>query len=116
MKLRDLASQVVVDPRKLTEYALNLENERGRHKARVFKAALGYTRDNYDSLLKQIKAQVLEAEVVIQRTDEYGEHVHVDLEIVGEAGQHAIVRTGWLVAPDSGEARLITLYVRESST
>lgn len=116
MKLRELASRIIVDPRKLTEYALNPENERGRHKARVFRAALGYTRDNYESLLEQIETQVLEAEAVAQRTDEYGQHVHVDLEIVGVADQRAVVRTGWLVAPGSDEARLITLYVRKSST
>ncbi len=43
MKLRDLASQVIIDLRKLTEYALNPENQIGRHKARVFEAMLGYT-------------------------------------------------------------------------
>jgi len=116
MKLRELASQVVVDPRKLTEYALNPENERGCHKARVFKAALGYTQDNYESLLEQIETQVLEAEAVVQRTDEYGRHVRVEVEIVGVADQRAVVRTGWLIAPDSDEARLITLYVRKPGT
>jgi len=35
--------------------------------------------------------------------------VYADLEIVGVAGQRASVRTGWLVAPGSDEARLITL-------
>ena len=71
MKLRDLASRVVVDPRKLTEYALNPENPRGRHKARVFEATLGYNQDNYQSLLTQIEALAQEAEAVVQWAREW---------------------------------------------
>jgi hypothetical protein len=37
----------------------------------------------------------------------------VDLEITGLWGQRAVVRTGWLVAPDSDQAWLTTLYVRK---
>ena len=70
MKLRDLASCVVVDPRKLTEYALSHENPRGRHKARVFEAALGYNQDNYQSLLEQIEVLALDAEAVVEVTTE----------------------------------------------
>ena len=109
MKLRDLAGHVIIDLRKLTEYALNPENPIGRHKARVFEAMLGYTQDNYQALLEQIEAQALDADAVVQHVDAYGQHVYADLEIVGVAGQRASVRTGWLVAPGSDEARLITL-------
>lgn len=115
MKLRDFASRLVIDRRKLTEYALNPESERGRHKARVFEAVLGYTRENYQSLLEQIEAQALDADAKVQRTDAYGQHLYADLEIVGVAGQQASVRTGWLVAPDTNEAWLITLYVRRTN-
>jgi hypothetical protein len=115
VKLRDLANRVVVPPRQLTEYALNAESERGRHKARVFEAVRGDTRDNAQALLEQIEAQALDTEAVVQRTDIYGQHVRVDLEIEGGAGQQAVVRTGWLVAPGSDEAQLITLYVKEGS-
>lgn len=113
MKLRDLVSEVRIDPHKLTEYALNPANPIGSHKARVFEAVLGYTRDNYQAIIKQIETRALDTDALVQRTDIYGQHVRVDLEIVGVAGQRAIVRTGWLVVPGSNEAQLTTLYVRK---
>ena len=48
----------------------------------------------------------------LERTDAHGRHYRVDLEIEGPGGEHAVVRTGWLVAHGSDEARLTTVYVR----
>jgi filamentous hemagglutinin len=80
----------------------------------MFQLYLGFSKDNYEPLLEQILAQVLEAEVILQRTDEYGQRYQVDLEIRGvEEGQREIVRTGWIVEPGSDAARLVTLYVRK---
>jgi filamentous hemagglutinin len=110
MKLGDIVSRVVVDARKLTDYVLNPDNPIGRHKALIFERSLGFTKDNYASLLQQIETCVLDAEAYLQRTDQHGQHYRVDLEIIGTEGQREIVRTGWLVAPGSDEARLVTLY------
>jgi hypothetical protein len=112
MKLSDLVERIQIDPRKLTAYALNPHNERGKHKAHVFKQTLGYTQDNYERLLAQIETQALDAEAVMQSGDVHGQRIRVDLEIIGMARQQAIVRTGWLIPPGSSEAQLITLYVR----
>jgi len=112
MKLADIVSCVAVDPRKLTDYALDPHNPVGRHKAVLFDRHLGFTRHNYESLLQQIESNALTAEAHLKRTDEHGRHYSVDLEIIGTQGRRAVVRTGWLVAPDSDEARLVTLYVR----
>ena len=62
MKLRDLVSRVVSDPRKLTEYALNPDNPKGADKAVMFRRHLGFTQDNYEVLLEQILSQALEAD------------------------------------------------------
>ncbi|MGB9872508.1 MAG: DUF6883 domain-containing protein [Anaerolineae bacterium] len=113
MKLSDVVSRVTIDPRKLTEYALDPDNPVGRHKARVFERVLGFTKDNYEALLEQIEGAALTAEALLKRTDAHGRHYSVDLEITGPKGQQAVVRTGWLVAPNSDEAWLITLYVRK---
>jgi hypothetical protein len=43
-----------IDPRKLTEYALNPEHPVGGNKAKVFESALGYNKSNADVLMKQI--------------------------------------------------------------
>jgi len=114
MRLRDIVHRVVVDARKLTDYALDPENPIGRHKATVFEHCLGFTRDNYVLLLQQVESRVLDTDAHLQRTDQHGQHYRVDVEVTGTEGQQEIVQTGWLVARGSDEARLVTLYVRRS--
>ncbi len=112
MKLGDIVTHLVIDSRKLTEYALNPDNPIGADKAVMFQRHLGFTRDNYESLLEQISDQALEADAISGHADEHGQRYRVDLEIIGTQGQREIVRTGWIVEPDSDAARLVTLYVR----
>ena len=114
MKLGDVVSRIVIDPRKLTEYALNLNNPRGANKAVMFERHLGFTKDNYQLLVQQIESKVLNAEATLQTTDIHGQRYQVDLEIEGvESGQIEIARTGWIVELESDTARLVTLYVRK---
>ena len=114
MKLKDVVKKIEIDPRKLTQYALNLDNPKGVNKAIMFQRHLGYNQDNYELLLQQITSKALEGNAVYQSADLHGKRYQVDLEITGiEAGQREIVRTGWLIKPDSNTARLVTLYVRK---
>lgn len=83
MKLADIVEQISVDPRKLTDYALNFEAPWGRHKALVFKQALGFTQQNYADLLTQIKQQAMETEATFHSKDEFGERYTVDLIVQG---------------------------------
>jgi len=112
MKLAEIVSRVSVDPRKLTEYVLNPQAPRGRHKALVFEQVLGFTRQNYHDLLTRIEQQALEAKATFHSEDEFGRRYTVDLTIQGTEERRGMVRTGWLVPPDADEARLVTLYVR----
>ncbi len=112
MKLRELVSEVIIDPRKLTDYALDPENPKGKDKAVMFQRHLGYTKDNYQLLLDQIYDLVLNAEAIPQNKDKFGIRYRIDLEIQGmEAQQIEIVRTGWLIPLNSNQARLTTLYI-----
>ena len=114
MKLGDVVSRIVIDPRKLTEYALNPNNPRGADKAIMFERHLGCNRDNYQLLLQQIESKVLDSEAILQTTDVHGHRYQVDLEIKGiEPGQIETVRTGWIVELKNDVARLVTLYVRK---
>ena len=112
MKLRDIVCRVIIDHRKLTKYALSPSSPLGRHKAIVFERALGFTRDNYDGLIKQIEKNVLDAPAAFHGEDEFGQRYTVDLTIHGMEGRRAVVRTGWFVSHGVDEARLVTLYVR----
>jgi hypothetical protein len=112
MKLGDIVSRVVIDSRKLTEYALDPESPWGRHKAIVFEQTLGFTRENYADLLTQIEGLALNAEATFHSQDEFGQRYTVDLLIRGAEGRQSVVRTGWFVPHGADEARLVTLYVR----
>lgn len=112
MKLRELVDDIVIDPRKLTDYALDPENPKGKDKALMFQRHLGYTKENYQLLIDQINQHVLDAEAIPQNEDRYGIRYQIDLEIRGiEAQQIEIVRTGWLIPLNSRQARLTTLYI-----
>jgi hypothetical protein len=116
MKLRELVDATIIDPRKLTDYALDPENPKGKDKAVMFEKYLGYTKDNYQSLLDQINDLVLDAAAIPQNQDQFGTRYRVDLEIKGiEMQQVEIVRTGWLIPPNSRQARLTTLYITKKS-
>lgn len=104
------AENAYVDKRKLIEYALSFDHPRGRHKARVFRSALGITEDRVDDLARGILSSVHEAECVAGETDPYGQRYTVDCRIETEAGD-AIVRTGWIIRRNENFPRLTTCFV-----
>jgi uncharacterized protein DUF6883 len=100
----------IVDIRKLRDYCLNPDNARGRHKARVFAAALGITAAE----APQLRAKLLE----IARTgdaqrgelDLYGQRYTIDFEMETTVGK-ATIRSGWIILHDKPTPRLTTCYV-----
>jgi hypothetical protein len=113
VKLREIVQQILIDPRKLTEYALNFDNPIGADKAAMFQRHLGFTKENHQLLLEQIKAKAMDAEATLGICDEHGQRYQVDLEVSGiEPEQKEAVRTGWIVKAGEDTARLVTLYVR----
>jgi len=113
VKLRNVVSRLSIDPRKLTDYALNPASPKGADKAVMFRRHLGFTQDNFQLLLAQIESQALDAEAVPGFEDRHGQRFQVDLAIMGiEPCQQEVVRTGWIVGPGEDLARLATLYVR----
>lgn len=116
MKLKEIVTKININPRKLTEYALNPDNPKGANKALMFQQHLGYTQDNYQLLLEQISLQALDTEATFQFKDEHGERYQIDIQIRGlEPHQQEIVRTGWIIDNNSDTARLVTLYIKKRS-
>jgi len=102
--------QAVVEIRKLRDYCLNPNNTRGRHKARIFAAALGITAAE----TPQLRARLLE----IARTgdaqhgelDLYGQRYTIDFEMETASGK-ATIRSGWIILHGKSAPRLTTCYV-----
>ena len=111
MKLRDLVEEIVIDPRKLTGYVLNEQNERGKHKARLFKSILGFTITNYELLLEEIRTKAPQNEALFRQKSQHGLHYQVDIMVTGPNSHTARVRTGWIIEFNSQIARLTSAYI-----
>lgn len=85
---------------KLRDYCLNTEHPRGRHKARVFAAALALTGDHAEEL-RDIPFDAARTEdATLADGDEYGQRYIIDFIMTHEARQ-ALIRSVWMVR--SGE-------------
>ena len=96
---------------KLRDYSLNPKHDKGKHKAHVFAALLGFTAADAERLREMILAAVLTVEARPGGTDEHGTRYTVDFEAPGLSGT-VIIRTAWII--DAGETipRLVSCYVK----
>ena len=113
MKLPN-AQRAVIDLRKLRDYALNPNHGRGRHKARVFFAALGLTADDAENFRQILINVALEKDADIGERDHYGQRFVIDFEMSGPTGR-AVVRSGWIIRAVEDFPRLTSCYVIEES-
>lgn len=100
----------VVDISKLLDYCLDLTNEVGRHKAKVFASALGLYKQDAMVLRSAIVAAARSQEATVGMVNEYGTRYIVDFEMEHD-GRTAVIRSGWILDPGSEKPRLITCYV-----
>jgi hypothetical protein len=105
------AEQAVVEIEKLLTYSLNPEHEVGKHKASVFKAALGITLDAAEWLRETILRQVVDAEASRGPASPFGEKYVVDMEVT-KGDRTATVRTAWIVDYGTDFPRLTSCYVK----
>lgn len=63
------ADNAIIDPSKLTSYALNPDHPIGGNKAIVFESALGYNQSNADQLISKIQQGVMENPAVPAKAD-----------------------------------------------
>jgi hypothetical protein len=106
----------IIEDSKLTAYALNPDNERGKHKARVFARVLVYDQSNWEKLKLAILGALPRHEAMQISETVFGVKYQVILSIVGANGRVADVMTVWQydrlangLVQDA--PRLVTLYV-----
>jgi hypothetical protein len=103
------AERAMVDIRKLRDYCLNPLHDEGKHKARLFVAAVGMTANNA-SELQEILLQVVKSHPArLGRRDSYGQRYTVDFTLEWQ-GQQAMIRTGWIIEHDTDVPKLTTCY------
>ena len=104
------ADDAIVDIRKLRDYCLNREHPRGRHKARVFLASLGLTREHSGYLRAQLIDAVRSGLAVEINSDIHGRRYRVDFTL--DTGRRAArVRSLWIVRCDENFPRFTSCYV-----
>lgn len=104
------AASAIVDLRKMSDYLLSETHPRGRHKARVFRAALGLGPRDAEWLRDAILAAVPSLDAVLTDVSVWGQQWRVDIPLTRQR-RFAVVRSVWLVPSDSTAPRLMTAWV-----
>ncbi len=103
------AENAVVDIRKLRDYCLNPEHDEGKHKSRLFAAALSMTADDAEALQAALLAAANSPEAQTGRQDAFGQRYTIDFKLE-RRGKEAVIRSGWILENDSTTPRLTTCY------
>ena len=109
MKLPN-AEHAIVEIAKLRDYSLDATHEEGKHKARVFAAALGLGSQDADWLRESLLDAARRHECVRGRNTAFGQRYVLDFPLT-HAELTAPVRSVWNVRPGESLPRLITCYV-----
>jgi len=102
--LSKTATQLSVE-KKLARYILNPDHAEGASKAKWFKEALGFSKQNSADLAKQIVFDEEKATVI--GTNQYGTKYNQTISIVGANGKKIDVVFGWIKDND-GNINLVT--------
>jgi hypothetical protein len=104
------AHSAVVDLRKLIDYSLNKHHEAGKHKARVFEAALGLTSDDAGWLRELLLLAALKEDLFEGMPSSFGKKYVMDITI-SRSERSARVRSTWIVENGKDFPRLTSCYV-----
>lgn len=110
--LLPFAERAYIDDQKLAGYCLSETHITGKHKARVFKSALGLTSAHYLLLKEVILTAVLLNEAQLAGSNQQGDLYSVDF-VMTHNGQEANVRTAWIILFEESFPRLVSCYVKE---
>jgi hypothetical protein len=103
----------VVDIRKLRDYCLNADHQEGKHKARVFVAALGVMENRAEWLCDRLLEAALQEDAALVSDTRFGSLYVLDFDLKTLVGA-ATIRSGWIVRRDESIPRLTTCYVRKT--
>ncbi|HXG64376.1 MAG TPA: hypothetical protein VNO70_04665 [Blastocatellia bacterium] len=102
----------VIPSEKLEKYALSPDHPVGKHKAVVFKSALGFDQSNWQLLEKSILDELPYHDAGSGETGPWGIKYNVVLPITGPNGRTAEVLTVWIIRPGTDYPSLVTTYVQ----
>ena len=104
------SDQLVLELRKLQDYCLSATHPRGRHKARVFRDALGLSRDDAGWLRDRLLDAAKGADAEELDSDAMGQRWRIDVAI-SRQDRRVVVRTLWIVRTGETSPRFVTCWV-----
>ena len=103
------ADRAIVDIRKLRDYCLNPTHDEGKHKTRLFKAALSMTAKDAEDLREALMRAVKTHDAKLGLRDEYGQRYILDFQLEWY-GKQAVIRNGWIIEHGTEIPQLTTCY------
>lgn len=111
--LLPFAEHAQADTSKFLDYCLNIEHPSGKHKARVFRSALGITSLDWEVLRDAVVSAVLQHPATRDGRNSYGEIYVVDF-VMEHQHKTAVVRTSWIIDDGKNFPRLTSCFVLKS--
>lgn len=105
------SNKALVEIEKLRDYSLNPNHPVGKHKARVFRAALGITQKDADWLRERALETALSDDARHGAASVFGNKYVID-SVLENNGMSAIVRFSWIVEFGTDFPRLTSCYVK----
>jgi uncharacterized protein DUF6883 len=102
--------QAILDMRKIEDYCLSPSHPRGRHKARVFREALGFERSEAALLRDLLLEAARHGEAIQISEDGWGTQWRLDTA-VRRQGKQGMPRSIWIVRTGESLPRFVTCWV-----
>jgi hypothetical protein len=99
-----------VDIAKLRDYSLNPQHPEGKHKARVFDAALGIDLADAEWLCEELLRVAREESCQPGKFSTYGQRYLIDFTL-SHHGKTALLRSAWITLHGQQFPRLTSCYV-----
>jgi hypothetical protein len=104
------ADAALLEIGKLRDYCLSADHPRGKHKARMFRAALGIGREHAEELRSALLAAARTEPAIALHTDRWGQYWRLDAPIARQK-RRALVRCVWIVRASEDLPRFVTCWV-----
>jgi hypothetical protein len=102
--------RAILDIRKIEAYCLDAAHPRGRHKARVFRDAIGIGQRESGWLREAILDGIRDCEATEIAVDDFGSRWRADVPVTRH-DKNVVVRTIWIVLRGDDVPRFVTCWV-----
>ena len=102
-----ISSNAIIAKEKISDYLLKWQPDNDKSK---FLELAGYSADNWQKLVDDIRKQILPADAETVRKTPYGDLFRIRNDLIGPNGVTLRVVTVWMQEYVSGETKFITLF------